>query len=56
MLRFDHKEFFLQFQNASGYVRDLCCHLQRDGASLSQLKAPHCDTGVTVKLAVMKES
>ena len=31
--------FFLVNQNASGYIRDQCCHLQRDGASLFFLLA-----------------
>ena len=38
MCHFSQVNIFLENQNASGYIREQCCHLKSDGASLSNLR------------------
>ena len=38
MFCFSWLYFFLAYENGTGYIRDQCCHLQGDGASLTAQK------------------
>ena len=45
---FQPDEFYIANQNATGYIRDQCCHLQDDGATLqSRDFSVHPKRGIT---------